>query len=202
MAKVKAVFYLPLRDNNGRRLAAEIDDVEMELFVRFVGWTHEGFVKGVWRMADGSRSVDESAAYSVAMDEKARARVGSSVATVQSDSARSNLPRNPAVGRSSLSLGAEEMSLTQEQTQEVERILATASTAAGLADQLFSPSGLFALWTRSEAERRVLTTALIVFKNVRQRRFRELQAQEAARSRLPLTLPRRGTREDCSSGTV
>jgi len=66
---VKALFYLPLRDNDGRPLQAEINDLEMELYIRFVGWTFLGFVKGVYRMPDGTRALDENAAYSVALDE-------------------------------------------------------------------------------------------------------------------------------------
>jgi hypothetical protein len=69
VARIKAVFYLPLHDNDGRDLGQEIDELEMELFVRFVGWTFEGFVKGTCRMADGTRSLDESGAYSVVFEE-------------------------------------------------------------------------------------------------------------------------------------
>ncbi|MCI0637708.1 MAG: hypothetical protein L0Y72_28215 [Gemmataceae bacterium] len=69
MARVKAVFYLPLRDNAGRILDKETNEAEMELFVRFVGWTFLGYVKGIYRMADGSQALDESKAYSVSLDE-------------------------------------------------------------------------------------------------------------------------------------
>lgn len=47
MAQVKLVFYLPLRDNDGRELKAEIDAVEMELVTRFGGWTLIAVVKGM-----------------------------------------------------------------------------------------------------------------------------------------------------------
>jgi hypothetical protein len=69
MARVKVLFYLPLKDNDGRDLSAEIDDTEMELYVRFVGWTFQGFIKGAYRMADGTQSVDESASYVVILEE-------------------------------------------------------------------------------------------------------------------------------------
>jgi hypothetical protein len=69
MAKVKALFYLPLNDNDGRALKAEIDEVRMELYGRFVGWTFFGFVKGAYQMADGSQALDESAAHVVILDE-------------------------------------------------------------------------------------------------------------------------------------
>ncbi len=73
MATVKALFYLPLRDNDGRSLADEIGDLEVDLFVRFAGWTFQGYVKGAYRMADGTRALDESATYFVVLDE---ARIG------------------------------------------------------------------------------------------------------------------------------
>jgi hypothetical protein len=69
MAKVKAVFYVPLKDNDGRSLADEIAELEIELYVFFVGWTFQGYVKGAFPMSDGSKSLDESAAYSVLFDE-------------------------------------------------------------------------------------------------------------------------------------
>jgi hypothetical protein len=69
MSRVRAVFYLPLRDNDGRPLIAEIDDLEADLYVRFVGWTFLGYVKGVYQMADRSRALDESASYAVVTDE-------------------------------------------------------------------------------------------------------------------------------------
>jgi hypothetical protein len=69
MAKVRAVFYLPLRDNDGRDLMAEGEAVKTELFIRFAGWTFIGYVKGAFRMTDGSQSLDESAAYMVILEE-------------------------------------------------------------------------------------------------------------------------------------
>jgi hypothetical protein len=62
-------FYLPLKDNDGRDLAAETEELKTELFVRFVGWTFLGYVKGAWRMADGTQALDESGAYFVILDE-------------------------------------------------------------------------------------------------------------------------------------
>src|SRR4051794_20072989 len=69
MAQVKAVFYIPLRDNDGRDLAAESEDLRMELYLRFVGWTFLGYVKGAYRMADGTQALDESGSYTVTLDE-------------------------------------------------------------------------------------------------------------------------------------
>jgi hypothetical protein len=69
MDKVKVVFYLPLRDNNGRDLTAEAETAKSELYVRFAGWTFLGYVKGTYRMADGTQSLDESAAYLVVLEE-------------------------------------------------------------------------------------------------------------------------------------
>jgi hypothetical protein len=67
--KVKAVFYLPVRDNDGRSLLAEIEEVREQLFVWFDGWTRLGFVTGGYRMADNSEAMDVSAAYMVIIDD-------------------------------------------------------------------------------------------------------------------------------------
>ena len=69
MAQVKALFYLPLRDNDGHDLTEELEALEAEVFIRFSGWTFQGYVKGAYRMADGTQSLDESAAYVVICDE-------------------------------------------------------------------------------------------------------------------------------------
>ena len=69
MAEVKTLFYLPLRDTDGRDLAVEIEDLETELYVHFAGWTFQGYVKGAYRMSDGTQAVDESAAYVVVLEE-------------------------------------------------------------------------------------------------------------------------------------
>jgi hypothetical protein len=68
-ASLKALFYLPLRDSDGRDLAGEIEALEAELFIRFSGWTFQGYVKGAYRMADGTQASDESAAYVVVCDD-------------------------------------------------------------------------------------------------------------------------------------
>lgn len=69
MAQVKALFYLPLKDNDGRGLAPEILQVEMELYSLFGGWTFRGDVKGAYRMDDGTLSTDVSGAYEVVLEE-------------------------------------------------------------------------------------------------------------------------------------
>jgi hypothetical protein len=69
MAQVKALFYLPLKDNDGRDLTAEIGQVETELYALFAGWTFRGDVKGAYRMDDGTLSGDVNAAYEVILDE-------------------------------------------------------------------------------------------------------------------------------------
>jgi hypothetical protein len=73
LATVKALFYIPLRDTDGRSLTDETAELEVDLFVRFGGWTFQGYVKGAYRMADGTRALDESAAYFIVLDES---RVG------------------------------------------------------------------------------------------------------------------------------
>jgi len=69
MALVKATFFLPLRDNDGRDLTAESVIVMMKLFNHFDGWTYLGEVRGAFRMPDGTESLDESKAYLVILDE-------------------------------------------------------------------------------------------------------------------------------------
>jgi hypothetical protein len=69
MAQLKALFYIPLRDNDGRSLATETQDLQAELYLRFVGWTFMGYVKGAFRMADGTQALDESGAYVVILEE-------------------------------------------------------------------------------------------------------------------------------------
>ena len=69
MAQVKMLFYLPLRDNDGRELRAEINDVELDLVTRFNGWTLIGVVKGMYLMADKSPVHDELNAYAVVTED-------------------------------------------------------------------------------------------------------------------------------------
>jgi hypothetical protein len=69
LARVKALFSIPLKDDDGRDLATEIEDLRTELDVRFAGWTFRGDVKGAYRRADGTPPLDESEAYVVILDE-------------------------------------------------------------------------------------------------------------------------------------
>jgi hypothetical protein len=69
MAQVKAVFYVPRKDNDGRDLRAEIEDLRAEMFLRFLAWTFLGYVTGAYRMADGTQALDVSASYAVVLDE-------------------------------------------------------------------------------------------------------------------------------------
>lgn len=39
MAKVKALFYLPLRDSDGRDLRDDIEAALTDIYIRFAGWT-------------------------------------------------------------------------------------------------------------------------------------------------------------------
>jgi hypothetical protein len=69
--------------------------------------------------------------------------------------------------------------MTPAQIQEaIQNIVATATSAAALSDRLFSPDGLFnCLATTADERRRLVGTPL--FREA-QKRFRELQLQEAA----------------------
>ena len=69
MAKLKAVFFIPLTDNDGRDLKPERIALETEMYVLFVGWTKLGVVEGAYRMADGAQMVDHHVAYMVIFDE-------------------------------------------------------------------------------------------------------------------------------------
>ena len=69
MAQVKLVFFLPIRDNDGRELTAERSELEDELYLHFLAWTKLGIVQGAYRMSDGTRMVDEHQAYAILLDE-------------------------------------------------------------------------------------------------------------------------------------
>jgi hypothetical protein len=69
MAKVKALFFIPKADNDGRSLDAEISELEMELTLAFAGWTCQGYVEGQYKMADGATTKDVNACYFAVMDE-------------------------------------------------------------------------------------------------------------------------------------
>lgn len=69
MAKVKAVFFIPSNDNDGRSLEAEIKELEMELTLNFAGWTCQGYVAGQYRIADGSCTSDVNASYFAVLEE-------------------------------------------------------------------------------------------------------------------------------------
>ena len=69
MAIVKAMFFLPIQDNDGRDLAEEIEDTLDRVYSQFGAWTWQGNVRGTFRMADGSRSDDTNAAYMIFLDE-------------------------------------------------------------------------------------------------------------------------------------
>jgi hypothetical protein len=70
VAKVKAVFFIPLRDNDGRELSAEIAALETALYLTFVGWTMTGTVKGMYQMKDLRPAFDECNSYMVVMPDE------------------------------------------------------------------------------------------------------------------------------------
>ncbi|MBM3992637.1 MAG: hypothetical protein FJ303_00545 [Planctomycetes bacterium] len=69
MAKIKAIFYIPICDNDGRNLDDEIDELEFDLYAEFIAWTKNGMIAGTYQMPDGSRSDDVHMVYSIFMDE-------------------------------------------------------------------------------------------------------------------------------------
>jgi len=73
MASVRVTFYLPVKDNDGRDLAREIDEAHAELWIRFGAFTAEGRVHGSYRMSDGSQAQDTNEKYTLVLDDS---RVG------------------------------------------------------------------------------------------------------------------------------
>lgn len=69
MAIVKAVFYLPITDNDGRDLSDAIDEAKANVYIQFGGWTSLGRVQGAYRMTDGNQALDTCKAYAVVLDE-------------------------------------------------------------------------------------------------------------------------------------
>lgn len=69
MARVKATFYLPVKDNEGHDLQAEIAAVEDRCFEEFDGWTMSGYFRGTWRMQTGEQALDTSAVYQIILEE-------------------------------------------------------------------------------------------------------------------------------------
>jgi hypothetical protein len=69
MAVVKAIFLLPVEDNDGTDLTGAIEEVRKGVFKLFDGWTSEGSVSGGFRMADGSEKIDVCAKYYVILDD-------------------------------------------------------------------------------------------------------------------------------------
>ena len=65
--QIKATFYLPLKDNDGRNLSEEIAQVEEACYLAFGAWTLSGYFKGVWRMESGEQKVDTSAVYTIVL---------------------------------------------------------------------------------------------------------------------------------------
>ncbi len=70
MDQVKATFFLPLHDNDGRDLGPEITAVEDRCFEAFGAWTLVGYFQGTWRMNTGEKKLDTSAVYMVALTEE------------------------------------------------------------------------------------------------------------------------------------
>jgi hypothetical protein len=70
MALAKAIFYLPIADNDGRELVYEHEETRWVVYDLFDAWTYIGQVEGIFRVADGSHAMDRSAAYVVIIVEE------------------------------------------------------------------------------------------------------------------------------------
>jgi hypothetical protein len=69
MATIKASFLLPVKDNDGRSLLADIKQTEEELWDRYAAFTHEGRVRGAYLMADGRKAMDIHKKYTLLLDD-------------------------------------------------------------------------------------------------------------------------------------
>lgn len=69
MAQVKAFFLIPIKDNDGRDLEPEIEELRAALLITFSGWSFLGHVQGAYRMTTGEPSFDLNQAYTVILDE-------------------------------------------------------------------------------------------------------------------------------------
>lgn len=68
MRQTKAVFLLPLRDNDGRDLSAEVRAAEDDLLRRFGRWTLMGVARGTYTMPDGTTAEDRSNEYAIVLE--------------------------------------------------------------------------------------------------------------------------------------
>ena len=94
MAQLRPLSYIPLRDNDGSEFRHRDSGSASRIVpAAFVGWTFLGYVKGAFRMADGTQALDESGAYVVVLEEGACSRVGAGAAGFQEEnSTGSHLP--------------------------------------------------------------------------------------------------------------
>ena len=69
MALVKAIFYLPLRDNDGRRLRKEIRETVLEVYRRFHGWTALGYLSSDCTPSANWYAPRRNTAYAIILDE-------------------------------------------------------------------------------------------------------------------------------------
>ncbi len=68
MKTIRAIFLLPIKDNDGSALDQQVTSVQDALLVAFGGYTDLGFVKGSWRMREGEVSLDILARYCVTLE--------------------------------------------------------------------------------------------------------------------------------------
>ena len=177
MAIVKAVFYLPLLDNDGRDLAAEIEDTLDQVYSQFGAWTWQGNVRGVFRMADGSRSEDTLSAYIVFLDEGLlvdleRVLRDFKIQTTQ-EAIFLEIQRD-----TELRLIRYGVRMTDPIRQQVLDVIANVTQAGPFSERLFGPEGLFNQVARTTEERRRLLQEPLYRQAMS--RFMEIQRSEAA----------------------
>jgi len=69
MATVKATILLPVKDNDGRDLASEIEETRNQLYLVFRVYTNERQVRGAYEMADGRQASDLHQKFTLLLDE-------------------------------------------------------------------------------------------------------------------------------------
>ena len=182
MATVKVVFFLPLRDNDGRDLQPERSDVEDELYLRFLSWTQLGIVQGAYRMAGGAKAVDEHRAYALLLDEILVAGVEDVLRRFKARTTRGDLLGSPVSCGDEAHLTGATMTDREQIEAEIRAVLLADLDAVTLSNRLYAQgTGLFVrLGDTPEERRRIVQSDLW---KTAQARVRELERRDLERFR-------------------
>ena len=145
MAMVKATFFLPVRDNDGRSLRAEIRVLEDALFARFPGYTRMASVFGVFRMADGTKVKDRCRSYFLWLDEGELEVLKGIIRTFKSATTQEAIHFD-VLYNTTVDFLCQGASVADRESleNEIRRLVAAMTDGTGLSNALFStPDGLF-----------------------------------------------------------